>query len=225
MKRSILYASIFTFVVLASGCTDDFTELNTDPKNLTVDNLGQSEYGSVVKAAMYSPVFMPFSARGPFQLTQSLFADVYANYFATTAPNFDSDKFILVGGWLNGAFNYFYGTAAPQIKYAEDYAAENDFALENAMMKVWRVWAYHQVTDYWGPIPYSQFGNRENSVAYDSQEEIYRDSSPPWTRPFPYYRATLDRLPFWVPTICSTAATWTSGFASPTRSNCVWLCG
>ena len=175
MKRSILYASVFAFAVLASGCTDDFSELNTDPKNLTVDNLGQSEYGGIVKAAMYSPVFFPFSARGPFQLTQSLFADVYANYFATTAPNFDSDKFILVGNWLNGAFNYFYGTAAPQIKYAEDYAAENDFPLENAMMKVWRVWSYHQVTDYWGPIPYSQFGNRENSVAYDSQEEIYRD--------------------------------------------------
>ncbi len=175
MKRSILYTSIVAFALLISGCTDDFTELNTDPKNLTVDNLGQSEYGGVVRAAMYSPVFLPNSARGPFQLTQSLFADVYANYFATTAPNFDSDKFILVGGWLNGAFNYFYGTAAPQIKYAEDYAAENDFALENAMMKVWRVWSYHQVTDYWGPIPYSEFGNRENSVAYDSQEDIYRD--------------------------------------------------
>ena len=175
MKRSILYSTIFAFAVTASGCTDDFTELNTDPKNLTVDNLGQSEYGGIVRAAMYSPVFFPQSARGPFQLTQSLFADVYANYFATTAPNFESDQFVLVGGWLNGAFNYFYGTAAPQIKYAEDYAAENDFALENAMMKVWRVWSYHQVTDYWGPIPYSEFGNRENSVAYDSQEEIYRD--------------------------------------------------
>ncbi|WKN32669.1 SusD/RagB family nutrient-binding outer membrane lipoprotein [Porifericola rhodea] len=175
MNRNILSMAALALTLLVSSCTDDFTDLNTDPKNLTVDNLSQSEYGAVVKAAMYAPAFLPNSARGPFQLTQSLFSDIYGGYFATTAPNFDSDKFILVGGWLNGAFNYFYGSAAPQIKYAEDFAAENGYELENAMMKVWRVWSYHRITDFWGPIPYSQFGNGERSVPYDSQQEIYQD--------------------------------------------------
>jgi hypothetical protein len=175
MNNIKLYITAFIIILLAGSCTDDFTELNTDPKNLTVDKLSQSEYGAVVKAAQYGPVFLPFNGRGAFQLTQSLFSDIYANYFATTAHNFDSDKFILVGGWLNGAFNYYYANVAPQIKYAEDYAAEKEFNLENAMMKTWRVFAYHQVTDFWGPIPYSQFGNGENSVPYDSQEDIYRD--------------------------------------------------
>lgn len=175
MNRSILYIAALSILFLVNSCTDDFTELNTDPKNLTVDNLTQSEYGAVVKAAMYTPTFLGDPARGPFQLTQSLFSDIYGGYFATTAPNFNSDKFILVGGWLNGAFNYFYSSAAPQIKYAEDFAAENNFELENAMMKVWRVWAYHRMTDYWGPIPYSEFGNRERSVPYDAQEDIYAD--------------------------------------------------
>ncbi|WPP48626.1 SusD/RagB family nutrient-binding outer membrane lipoprotein [Catalinimonas niigatensis] len=179
MNRSLLYVAALSIIFLINSCTDDFTELNTDPKNLTVDNLSQSEYGAVVKAAMYAPAYLPSTApndaRGAFQLTQSLFSDIYGGYFATTAPNFDSDKFILVGGWLNGAFNYFYGNAAPQIKYAEDFAAENGYELENAMMKVWRVWSYHRITDYWGPIPYSEFGNGERSVPYDSQEDIYRD--------------------------------------------------
>ena len=175
MKRNLLYTSVLSLAILASSCTDDFNELNTDPKNLTVDQLSQSDYGGVVRAALYSPLFLPANGNGAFQLSQSLFSDIYANYFATTAPNFDSDKFILVGGWLNGVFGYFYGQAAPQIQYAEEYAAENGFELENAMMKVWRVWAYHQVTDYWGPIPYSQFGNLERSVPYDSQEDIYKD--------------------------------------------------
>ncbi|WKN41879.1 SusD/RagB family nutrient-binding outer membrane lipoprotein [Tunicatimonas pelagia] len=175
MKRSILFLTALSIILVANSCTDDFTELNTDPKNLTVDNLSQSEFGGIVKAAQYTPAFLGDPARGPFQLTQSLFSDIYGGYFATTAPNFDSDKFILVGGWLNGAFNYFYASAAPQIKFAEDFAADNDLPLENAMMKVWRVWSYHRVTDYWGPIPYSEFGNGELSVAYDSQEDIYRD--------------------------------------------------
>ncbi len=175
MKYIPLYINALVIILLVNSCTDDFTELNTDPKNLTVDQLSQSEYGSVVKAALYSPIFLPSNGNGAFQLTQSLFSDIYGGYFATTAANFDSDRYTLVGSWLNGAFNYFYGNAAPQIKYAEDYAAENDFPLENAMMKVWRVYAYHQMTDYWGPIPYSQFGNRERSVPYDAQEDIYRD--------------------------------------------------
>ncbi len=175
MNRSLLYIAALSALFLVNSCTDDFTEMNTDPKNLTVDNLTQSEYGAVVRAAMYTPTYLGDPARGAFQLTQSLFSDIYGGYFATTAPNFDSDKFILVGGWLNGAFNYFYANAAPQIKYAEDFAAENDFPLENAMMKVWRVWSYHRITDYWGPIPYSEFGNRERSVPYDAQDAIYKD--------------------------------------------------
>lgn len=175
MNRNILYVAALSITLLANSCTDDFTELNTDPKNLTVDNLSQSEYGAIVKAAQYTPAFLPSAARGPFQLTQSLFSDIYGGYFATTAPNFDSDRYTLVGGWLNGAFNYFYGSAAPQIKYAEDFAAENGYDLENAMMKVWRVWSYHRITDFWGPIPYSEFGNRERSVPYDAQEDIYMD--------------------------------------------------
>ncbi|MFS4416539.1 SusD/RagB family nutrient-binding outer membrane lipoprotein [Maribacter sp. 2307ULW6-5] len=163
-------------LALLGSCTDDFTELNTDPKNFTEDAVTSSEYPLFVKRALYTPNYMPFDqARGPFQLGHSLFADVYSNYFATTAPNFNSDQFELVGGWLNGAYRYFYQRAAPNIKFAEDTAAEQGFEVENAMMKVWRVYAYHRVTDYWGPIPYSQFGNLEKKVPYDSQEDIYND--------------------------------------------------
>jgi hypothetical protein len=159
-----------------TSCTDDFTELNTDPKNFTLAAVTQSEYPLFVKRALYTPNYLPFGeARGPFQLGHSLFPDIYANYFATTAPNFDSDQFILVGGWLNGAYNWFYSRAAPNIQIAEETAAELGFTTEEAIMKIWKVYAYHRITDLWGPIPYSQFGNGENSVPFDSQEAIYND--------------------------------------------------
>ncbi len=169
----------FLMLVLAIGllsaCTDHFDELNTDPKNLTTSSLDQSTYSLVAANALYTPVHIGVAARGPFQLSHSLFADIYSNYQATTAPNFDSDRYFLVGNWLNGAYNWFYARAAPQIKYAEDFAAENNLPVENAIFKVWRVYAYHRMTDYWGPIPYSQFGSGERSVPFDSQESIYAD--------------------------------------------------
>lgn len=177
MKNRIIKLC-FAILLLAyvTGCTDDFTELNTDPKNFTEDAVTAAEYPLFVKRALYTPNYMPFDqARGPFQLGHSLFADVYSNYFATTAPNFGSDQFELVGGWLNGAYTYFYQRPAPLIKFSEDTAEELGFTLENAIMKVWRVYAYHRITDYWGPIPYSNFGNAEREVTYDSQEDIYND--------------------------------------------------
>ena len=176
MKRYTVYSAVLAGALFAGGCTDDFNEINTDPKNLTVDQITQADYGPIIRGAQYAPIYFSNNTgpSGSFQITQSLFSDIYANYFATTAANFDSDKYILVGGWLNGAFSYFYGVAAPQIKIAEDIATRNDLALEGAMMQAWRVWAYQRMTDYWGPIPYFSFGNGANSVAYDSQEDIYR---------------------------------------------------
>lgn len=173
--KNIFYFLLSALLIIPAACTDDFDELNTDPKNLTVDALGQGSFGLVGAAAMYFPVHVGLNDRGSFQLAHSLFADIYANYMATTAPNFDSDKFTLVGRWLNGAYVDFYRDAAPQIKYVEDFSAESGYTVENAIFKVWRVFAYHRITDYWGPIPYSQFGNGEGVVPFDDQESIYRD--------------------------------------------------
>ena len=99
----------------------------------------------------------------------------YAQYFATTQVNFDSDRHVQVGGWSNGAWNYFYGQAAPVIQFVEEFTEENELPLENAFIKVWKVQSYHRISDYWGPIIYSSFGNGETSVPYDTQEEVYRD--------------------------------------------------
>lgn len=176
MKKMITKLILgLSLALLLGSCDEDFTEINTDPKNFVVDNVTGADYPLFVKTALYTPTYTYPSAAGPFQLGHSLFPDIYANYFATTAPNFDSDQFILVGRWLNGAYNYFYSRSAPNIKVAEDLAVDLGFNVENAIMKTWRVYAYHRITDLWGPIPYSQFGNGETSVPYDSQEAIYND--------------------------------------------------
>jgi len=107
------------------------------------------------------------------QTIHSLFYDVYANYFATTQPNFLSDRYVLVGSWLDGDFKSFYSVGMPQIKYAIDFAKAHNYPVEEAMMTVWKVYTCHRLTDCFGPIPYSQYGNMQKTVAYDSQQEIY----------------------------------------------------
>lgn len=173
MKKSIQLYIALIIIVICTGCTKEFDEINTNPKAVTVEGLDQSSYGLVVRRAMYGTVY--YGDVMPFLRGHGAFSDLYANYQAHTHPDFYSDSFILDGVWLDVFFKGFYGVVAPQIKYGEDFAATNGFDDELAMMKVLRVYAYHRITDFWGPIPYSSFGNGENKVPYDSQEAIYKD--------------------------------------------------
>lgn len=170
-KYKLIIALSFTTLIFNS-CTDNFEELNTQPDAIIAENVDASLLGQAFAQSQFAGMF---GGPGPFQLAQSLFGDLYAQYFATTQVNFDSDRYTQVGGWSNGFWNSFYNDAARQIKFVEDFSAENDMPLENAFAKIWRVQAYHRMTDYFGPIIYSEFGNAETSVGYDSQESIYKD--------------------------------------------------
>ncbi|MEX2512235.1 MAG: SusD/RagB family nutrient-binding outer membrane lipoprotein [Cyclobacteriaceae bacterium] len=167
----------FSLLGLTFGaCTENFEELNTQPNAIVASNLDIGLLGQAFANAQGRAMYLaPGGSTAGFQTAQSLFADLYSQYFATTQVNFDSDRHIQVGGWSNGAWNYFYGQAAPVIQFVEEFTIENELPLENAMIKVWKVQSYHRITDYWGPIIYSSFGNGETSVPYDSQEEVYKD--------------------------------------------------
>lgn len=178
MNMKIIYriTSVAFLVCLLIGCTDDFIETNTDPKNLSEDQLDESEVALVARRAMFGTVYYGNDFLGPFQLGHSLFTDVYANYFATTAANFDSDQFTLVGRWLNGAYVSQMSDVAPELKFVLDFTEENGLEVENAIFKIWKVYFYHRVTDLWGPINYSNFGDLETTpLLFDSQQDIYSD--------------------------------------------------
>ncbi len=163
-----------TVATMLVSCTEDFAELNTNPLALNINALENSPVlqGQAFAQSQYVSVN---GLHWRFQISQSLFSDIWCQYYATTASGFDSDRYVQVGRWADLAWGSFYGEAAPQIKLVEDLSAANGNDVGNAMAKIVKVHAYHRITDYWGPIPYSQFGNQELSVAYDTQEAIYDD--------------------------------------------------
>lgn len=154
----------------ASSCTDHFEVLNTPQNMITVENVDGALLGQAFAQTQWMSI-----AGFRYQTGQNLFADVYAQYFATTHPKFHSDQFQENPNWHNAWYIEFYGNTAPQIHFVEQFTEENDMPVENAVAKVWRVWMYHRVTDYYGPIIYSEFGNGKTSVNFDSQEMVYRD--------------------------------------------------
>jgi Susd and RagB outer membrane lipoprotein len=167
LKALLLFVCTFIF----TECTEKFDEINTQPGSLLASSLTETQLGQAFAQAQYNTMH---GLHWRFQISENLFSDLFAQYFATTAANFDSDRHVEVGRWIDLCWSSFYGEAAPQIKYVEDFSKEKGLDVENAIVKIWRVQGYHRITDYWGPTIYSEFGNGKTSVGYDTQESIYK---------------------------------------------------
>src|SRR5690606_6975166 len=149
-----------------------FDEINT-PKNLIVaNNIDVTLLGQAFAQAQFYGLNGDNQA---FQRSHSLFSDEYAQYFATTEANFDSGNFTEVQSWTNRYYNDVYSRASPQLLFVEEYTEKNAMAVANAIAKIWKVEMYHRISDFFGPIIYSEFGNAKTSVNYDSQEAVYLD--------------------------------------------------
>ena len=172
--NSIHQLMMVSLVILGLGCTNDFEEVNTNPRALTEDFL-RSNPSNLELAFGQAQYYSMNGLHWRFQISQNLFSDLWCQYYATTAVGFDSDRYTQVGRWADLAWGSFYGQAAPQIKLVENLTAEAGEDALNAVAKVWRVHAYHRMIDYWGPVPYTEFGNLSLEVPYTTEQEAYTD--------------------------------------------------
>jgi hypothetical protein len=172
--KQIKFTILIMLIICTVSCTEHFDELNTPEDRITVDNVDKNMLGNLLAQAQYRGMMTWY------QVSHNLYAGAYAQYFTIIHPNFPSAQFEEVGAWSDHTFRGFYtygrwGAAANQLHFVEKYTAENDLPVENAIAKTWRIQLYHRITDYWGPIIYSEFGNGKTSVNYDPQKEIYLD--------------------------------------------------
>ncbi len=113
-----------------------------------------------------------FSA-GNYQVAQNLFADQYAQYFCKHHDILPSDRLVMRFDWLQATWTPIYTVALPQLKTIMDQADKN--STEYALAQIWRVWTFHRLTDYYGPVPYFKAGEVATTVPYDAQDVIYDD--------------------------------------------------
>ncbi|MCP9237105.1 SusD/RagB family nutrient-binding outer membrane lipoprotein [Lewinella sp. JB7] len=149
------------------GCTEDFEELNVDQAKLA--SLGAEEYPFLFSKAQSASSY----AFWRYQVAQNLFADLYAQYYATTATYFPSDRNVIRMDWMQWHWRPIYTDAVPQLKVL--LTELDPSSPEYAMASVTWVYAFHRLTDYYGPVPYFQAGEPLESVPYDPQEQIYDD--------------------------------------------------
>ena len=169
-KLYIIAASLALFTAVGiSSCTDKFEEYNTDSSRLT--ELDASGVGNAFAASQHRGTMFSW------QLFNSLFGDLQAQYFGNIAQNFPSDRNVMVGNWLNGAWNGFYNQTPALLGVLENTKPGGKAANPAvfAIANIWKCRMYQPMTDYWGPIPYSAVGNGLKAVDYDAQDVIYKD--------------------------------------------------
>jgi hypothetical protein len=109
-----------------------------------------------------------------------LTVDNYSRMSSTVANHFcgytvcgisNQEANVIRTGWLNTGFNKIYSSAYPPLKSIMDVTENNNPAYHVAL--IWKVFLIHRMTDIWGPVPYTQAGSGNESVAYESQKDVY----------------------------------------------------
>lgn len=178
MKKYITGFNLFTVactLVLVSSCTKKFDELNTDKTKIEV--LAPKQLDKLFSTAEYAGLMNTDQWAGGYQLLVSLASDEQAQFFSCTQAAFPSDRNAMVGRWINGGWGAFLqgATTLAEIMKQTDPTAPLPDPLREAVAKVWKVYINMPMTDAFGPIPYSEVGNGQDVVNYDSQEAIYTD--------------------------------------------------
>lgn len=166
----VLAVAGFCLCMGFTACTKKFDEINTPPTLLSEDKINSATVG---QAFAYAEYYGLIAAQ--VEVAQTLHADIYSQYFTSTIASFSTETYVPNGTWVDLFWKEFYSKPALMQYTTEQVTAANNMTLANAIAKVWRVEMYHRVTDYFGPIVYSKYGNKQNTVPYDDQKSIYYD--------------------------------------------------
>jgi hypothetical protein len=163
--------AVLTAGMLGLGsCDKGFDEMNIDPnkptevpaQNLLTQaqlDLNQLFWGTAVNAE--------FS----MLLVQHFAQNEYA----------EESRYTLSGANFNGIWSNAYAGGLNDLKVAADLVREDETLTEEvranrlAILEIMQVWTFHNLTDIFGAIPYSEAFGEDPTPAYDSQEFIYND--------------------------------------------------
>jgi len=163
MKKNIIKLFLTITLILAMfACTKDFEEMNTNPNELT-----KVPYMALLTNAEIS-ILGTYAGLGYSTWVRYQARDVYVH----------GDRYTITGAGTG--FNYYSGHLKNLQKGMEMAAkAGNDNSI--AVMKILTAYAFQNITDWFGDIPYSEAmmaddpDNPNIYPKYDSQESIYND--------------------------------------------------
>jgi len=170
--------AFLAFIMLTGISCSDLEDYNKNDTNISDETL-TIDFKHI--GSRFQPIFENIYRYDPawaYQLQQNLNADVYAGYMTNPRPfvaGANNTTYALVSGWNNFIWSIPYENIMNQSKNISDLATKEakKYPTLNAVNLILKVEAMHRVSDVFGPIVYTNFGDLDNAGIYDSQQEAY----------------------------------------------------
>ena len=162
------------------SCTGRFKDLNTDNTGITDEDMqvDLNHLGiplNVIQQGIYFNYDYGKGKNWPYQLMQNLSADMFSGYMHDYKPlnggSHNSD-YNLQDGWNGTLWENTYAYIMPQIKRLED-STRLKYPAVYAVTEILKVEVMHRVSDYYGPVIYTSFGNKKMIYQPDTQQDVY----------------------------------------------------
>ncbi|MEL7531745.1 MAG: SusD/RagB family nutrient-binding outer membrane lipoprotein [Bacteroidota bacterium] len=166
-----LFLLLAVIALPLSSCDQGFAEMNTNP-----NAINEIDYNYLLSYAQ----LQTSGERYENWRAILIYSSTMVQHLAALPTYWSGDKYLFNQGysaslWERGYRNYIKEIA----ELLDKTAGDPDYANLREVTRIWRVAAFHRMTDLYGDIPYSEAGNGfltgNFSPAYDSQESIYRD--------------------------------------------------
>ncbi|MCC8198167.1 MAG: SusD/RagB family nutrient-binding outer membrane lipoprotein [Tannerellaceae bacterium] len=202
MKR--IYQNIITtgwIVCMLTACTGHFEDMNTNPFGVTDEELTQdNNLIGMHFPTMQQSIYYNYGGAGYyFQTFQNLNADIWSGYMATPS-NFkggvNNQTYYLNNDWNDDCWNYTYNRIMSNqliVKEKCEIQGMDVYGHFNAINSIIRVFGMSRMSDQYGPIIYSRYGETLTGGIYDSAEDTYKLYFKELTEAVDILNQTLDK--------------------------------
>lgn len=182
MKNKFKYiaAALTGSAMLFSACTDNFENINSDPSALTESQKG-IDYSNlripltIIQQGIYFNYDWGYGKNWPYQIMQNLTTDMYSGYMHTHKAfnsGTNTSDYNMMDGWTSSMWVNTYAQAAPYVLRLEE-AANTQYPGFMGVAKIIKVEMMHRITDAYGPIIYTHFGELKTGSIPDTQKDAY----------------------------------------------------
>lgn len=155
---------LILIALVAGACGEGITDINQDP-NAPTDVSAEFLFPQAIRVAVentYGRMMLAHSSIWSQHTVQIQYPDEERGQVRPST--------------IQGFWNSYYASALKDVQTVIEKGREAGDANVEAMGLIWRAWIYHQATDLWGDIPYSEALRAEEGIttpAYDSQQDVY----------------------------------------------------
>ena len=179
IKALVVTAISFCSLLFNNGCTEQFEKFNTDSNGITDEQLKAdfNTIGAFFPEIQYSvllnspsPSFVNLVAPD----IEMLSSGSWSGYFMGSFQGSRNYNYFLFQAWEQfSLFGTAYNSVMSPVNEVKRRGAETLAPDFWSVALILRVATLHRVTDTFGPVPYSQFGQGGTAVAYDNQPAVY----------------------------------------------------